>query len=116
MTHELFKILPVLPVETPISLPDPIPSRVMSRPGSEEDDGIISLNLAAEIQLRGIHSIIGEVMDRGRWRWRSGESGRSGKTIDNCNGMRNRKGDAKARGRNTSVSILIARMTFRRGN
>jgi hypothetical protein len=46
-THEFLQVLPVLPVETPISLPDPVPSWVMPRPGRKEDDGIVCLNLEA---------------------------------------------------------------------
>ena len=32
----------------------------MPRPGSEEDDGVVGLNLAAEIQLRDSRLIIGK--------------------------------------------------------
>jgi len=52
-THELLKVLPVLPVEAPIRLPDPIPSGVVLRPSRKEDYGVVGLNLAAEIQLEG---------------------------------------------------------------
>ena len=105
-THELLKIFPILPVETPIGLPDPIPSRVMPRPGREEDDGIVSLNLAAEVQSRSIRSIIG----KGNHTW-----GRRGTIKDRRNGTRNRRSDNRD-GVNASVSILIACTTFRQGD
>jgi len=43
-THELLQVLPILPIEASIGLPDPVPSGVMPCPGREEDDGIIGLN------------------------------------------------------------------------
>ena len=58
-THELLEVLPVLPVEAPIRLPDPIPSRVVLRPSRKEDHSVVGLDLAAEIRLQGVRSIAG---------------------------------------------------------
>lgn len=80
-THEFLQVLPVFPIEAPISLPDPAPAWVMPRPGGKENDGIVSLNLRAAIQFVGgiICSIIGEYGDRAseEWvdRWRGREKG-----------------------------------------
>jgi len=49
-THEFLQILPVLPVETHIGLPDPRRSWVMPRTGRKEDESAIDPNPVAEIQ------------------------------------------------------------------
>ena len=49
-THEFLQVFPELPIETPISLPDPIPSWIMPCPGRKEDYGVVGLNLTAKIQ------------------------------------------------------------------
>lgn len=86
-THELLKILPILPIEAPISFPDPIPSGIMPRPCREEDNGIVGLNLAAENQCRT--SVRSSEKDITREELGNGRSG----TTKDHDGRRNRGSD-----------------------
>lgn len=44
-TYKLLEVFPVLPVETPICLPDPVPPRIVPCPGREEDYSIVGFDL-----------------------------------------------------------------------
>ena len=117
-THEFLQVLPVLPVETPIGFPDPVPSWIVPRPGRKEDDGIVRFNLEATMQFVGdtVRSIIGEDGDHtsevGEVRQTSHGNGRGGIMKDHRDGARNRRGDAEGEQGGIQVSVLVARVTL----